>query len=312
MYVINTLAPVFLVIALGALLRRSGLLSAELVGGITRLAYWVGLPALLFYKIATAPQIDFAAGGAFVIILIGTLACIGASYALAALLGTGGKQTGAFVQAAFRGNLTYVGLAVIFNAFSQSGDDAVTQSAQTTAILALAPIVVFYNITAVTVLLAGQHRMNLSAVGKILRGIVTNPILLACVGGIVYSRAGWKLPIFAERTLGVVGPFALPAALLGIGGTLVAAKIRGRVLYSLLAAIIKVGVAPAVGALAAMLLGATHLETTVAMIMLSCPTATASYVLAGQLGGDETLTAAAIVLSVLFSIVPLAIAVSLI
>ena len=91
MYVINTLAPVFLVIALGALLRRSGLLSADLVGGITRLAYWVGLPALLFYKIATAPQIDFAVGGAFVISLIGTLACRGASYALAALLGTGGN-----------------------------------------------------------------------------------------------------------------------------------------------------------------------------------------------------------------------------
>ena len=57
MHVLDTLAPVFAVIALGAALRRTGFVSDELLRGLNRVVYWVALPALLFGKIATAPEI---------------------------------------------------------------------------------------------------------------------------------------------------------------------------------------------------------------------------------------------------------------
>ncbi len=54
MEVFNTILPVFVIIALGALLRRFGFISADFARGLTRLVYWVALPAFLFYKMAAS------------------------------------------------------------------------------------------------------------------------------------------------------------------------------------------------------------------------------------------------------------------
>lgn len=312
MHIVNTLAPVFLLIALGAALRRTGFVSPDLLRGINRLAYWVGLPALLFSKIAVSPAVSPAAVNVFLVVLIGTGVCVAVCYLAAALLRMRGEQTGPFVQAGFRGNLAYVGLAVVLYAFSESGGDARGAEAQTMAILALAPTVVIYNIAAVVVLLIGRHRMGAGAARKIAVGIVTNPLLIASAAGIAWSLAGWRLPLLAARTLSVTGQFALPAALLGIGGMLASAKIGGRVLYSTAAALIKTAVAPTVGYAAALALGLGREQAAVAIILLATPTAVASYILTDQLGGDATLAAGAIVLSTFMSIVSLSVAVGMI
>ena len=76
MNIINTIMPVFLVIGVGACLRRTGFLSAEFVKRLMRLVYWVGLPCLLFYKTAGASYDYQAAGKTFLVVLIGMFACI--------------------------------------------------------------------------------------------------------------------------------------------------------------------------------------------------------------------------------------------
>jgi hypothetical protein len=50
----------------------------------------------------------------------------------------------------------------------------------------------------------------------------------------------------------------------------------------------------------------------VALIMLACPTAVASYVLSEQLGGDSALSAGAVVVSTILSIASLAAVVAII
>ena len=93
---------------------------------------------------------------------------------------------------------------------------------------------------------------------------------------------------------------------------LASAKIRGRVLYSTAAALIKTAVAPAVGYAAALGLGLGREQAAVAIILLATPTAVASYILTDQLDGDATLAAGAIVLSTFMSIVSLSVAVGMI
>jgi len=303
MHVVNTVAPVFLVIALGFALRRGGFLTAQFITGMTRLAYWVGLPALLFQKVAVAEQIEKGFGNSFVIVLAGIGGCIAVAYIAARLVRMPASQSGAFVQAAFRGNMTFMGLAIVLYAFG--GDQG--HPAQTIAVLTLAPIVPVHNILAVTVLLAARHKLSWSAVGKIARQIATNPLLLACAAGMVWSLAGLELPAAADRALSIAGQFALPVALIAIGGTLAQAKLTGRIGRSALAAVIKVGVAPVVGCLAAMAIGAGPTETAVALILLACPTAVASYVLTDQLDGDAALASGAIVVSTILSIVSLSV-----
>jgi len=300
MHVVNTIAPVFLIIALGFALRRGRFLSAELVSGMSRLAYWIALPVLLFHKIAAAPQLSFATGNALVVVVIGAGACMAVAWLVTVLRKMPGTQSGTFVQAAFRGNLTFIGLAVIIYAFADHADAG--QAAQTTAVLTLAVMVPLQNVLSVIVLLAAQHRLSMSSLRRMAKQMVTNPMLLACLAGILWSLTGMTFPSAVDRTLGVVGQLALPAALLAIGGTLAGAKLVGRMLPSVTASIIKVALGPAVGYLAATAMGAGPTETAVALVFLACPTAVASYVLADQLGGDSELASGAIVVSTICSI----------
>ena len=51
----------------------------------------------------------------------------------------------------------------------------------------LGPIVPCYNIAAVLVLLACQHRLGWRAVGTMTVRVMTNPLLVACVAGVMIS-----------------------------------------------------------------------------------------------------------------------------
>jgi len=303
MYIVNTIAPVFLVIALGLVLRRAGFLSSELAAGISKVAYWVALPALLFGEVAKAFGTAAGLGNALVIVVAGVGGAMLAAYLAARAMRMTGGQTGAFVQAAFRGNLTYVGLAVIISAFPAGGHG----SPQAAAVLVLAPIVPLHSVLAIIVLLAGQHTLSRAAVGKMAWQIVTNPLLLACVAAMLWAIGGVRMPTAIERTLSVIGQIALPAALLAIGAGLADIKLAGNVLPSVAASLIKVGLAPAIGYVAALALGAGPTETAVALIMLACPTATVSYILTEQLQGDTKIAAGAVVVSTVLSIISLSV-----
>ncbi len=317
MHIFNTLAPVFLIIAAGAVLRRKGFFSGTFVVELNRLVYWVGLPCLLFYKVATATYDFAAAGKTFSVVAAGMVACIAAGYISALLMRTGTANVGAFVQGGFRGNLVFVGLPVIIYSFSQSGGFDVA-GMEATAVLVLALMIPVYNIIGVIILLVSQHRIDRShrqassaVLGKILGQIITNPLVIACVGGIVYSAVFSQLPTVVSRFCSAVGQIALPLALLSIGATLVQAKIGSEFRLAVTASVIKLAVAPAAGLLAAKLFGLGAGETRIALILLACPTAVASYIMADQLGAGGRLAATIVVLSTVLSMLSLGVVVGL-
>jgi len=70
-------------------------------------------------------------------------------------------------------------------------------------------------------------------------------------------------------------------------------------------------VAPLVGLLVASLLGLGAGETRIALILLACPTAVASYIMADQLGAAGQLAATIVVLSTVLSMLSLGLVVGL-
>lgn len=269
---------------------------------MARLTYWVGVPCLLFYKIATAGPSLGEAGSILLVTAVVSGLVIGFSYGLAHRLGIPKAATGTFVQAAFRGNLTFVGLPVIVYAFSQPGHDAA--AAEATALLAFGPLLVFYNVAAVLVLLLSRARPNGQTLGGLLKDLLVNPLLIACAAGAVYAALGWPLPTMLGRSLAAVGQMALPLALLCLGGSLVTIRWRGGLEWA--AALVKVGLMPVLGYLAAGLVGLSVDGTRIALILLACPTATVSYILVTQIGGDPELASGAILLSTMLAGVSLA------
>jgi predicted permease len=310
MHVLNTLLPVFLIIALGALLRKIHLLPPEFVEKLNRLIYWIALPCLLFYKIAAASYDYSIAGKTFLVVMTAMLTCILIAYVIAFFLRVPAPTVGTFVQGAYRGNLVYIALPVIIYSFS--GSTAFDSAAmETLAVLVIALTVPVYNTAAIVVLLASRHKIDRHVPAKILRQIMTNPLFLACVAGIIYSALFPRLPVVISRSCNALGQIALPLALLGIGATLVIKRISAPLKFVFTASVIKIALAPIAGLLTAKLLALGPGETRIALLFLAAPTAVVSYVMADQLDGDTELSAAIVVVSCLLSILSLSVVVGL-
>jgi len=310
MHIINTLLPVFLIIALGALLRKTKFLSAEFVTSMNRLVFWIGLPCLLFYKVATAGYDYRLAGRTGLVMITGMLSCIVIAYIVAFIIRIPPGAVGTFVQGTFRGNLYYVGLALIIYSFAGTGSETSARM-ENIAILVMALLVPVYNISSVIVLLASQHKLDRYVPLKVARQVITNPLFLACVAGVVYSQIFPPLPLVITRALSAVGQISLPLALICIGAVLAQSKIAGCGIPAFAASIIKIAVAPIVGFWAARLMGLGAGETRIVLLFLACPTAVTSYVMAEQLGGDGKLSAAIIVVSTILSIFSLSVVIGL-
>jgi malate permease and related proteins len=305
MQIINILAPVFMLIALGAGLQASRFVSENFLKEANRVTYFLGLPALLFSQLVNS----FHDGGGARLMLGGMLLTtglvVGFGYLVALVLRVPATKAGTFVQGGFRGNLAFVGLPLIY-----SLPDTVIAgglSARTAAVLTVAPAMVVYNVAGVVVLLLSQHKLGWAMMKPFAKQLFTTPPLLATIAGIIFAQAGWTLPPVVDKTFNALGEMALPLGLLGVGGALITVKFKGNWRLPLASALVKTVVSPALGWLVGRWLGLAGLELKMILILLACPTAIVSYTMALELKGDEALASGAIVLSVLTSIVTLAV-----
>ena len=134
------------------------------------------------------------------------------------------------------------------------------------------------------------------------RALLTNPLVLGCVGGIIYGRFISGFPAFLDNTLRLASYVTLPLALLSVGGVLSLSGLRTHLRLSLAAAVFKLLLLPAIGFLCLKALGVTGRSFQIGMVFFALPTSTALYILSSQLNSDTELASTAIALSTLLSI----------
>lgn len=286
---LNTIVPIFVVIGVGLLAGQWGYLPEAFLGPANRLVYHLAIPAMIFRAVATGDlQRQFNLP-----VLAVCLGTVGAGYLVAH--GAGRLQhlaraaRATFTQAAFHGNLGYIGLAVVF---FHLGDEALGRA----SILA-GFIMILQNLLAVVALSAGGD----GAPGRRWRRVVGNPVIVAALLGIACSAAGLRLPRIVDQSLAILARMALPLALLVIGATLSPHQIRSALRPALAASGIKLVVLPGLGLLAWWCLALAPEAYLPALILLASPTATVAYVMGREMGGDPDLAAAVISLSTLLS-----------
>jgi predicted permease len=307
--VVNVLLPLFAVIALGAILRQGGFAPPQLFRGTNRLVYYVALPAFLFYKAAESQLQGDAAARVFAVICGGMVATVALGYLLARLLRLPGPTTAAFVQGGYRSNLAYVGLPIALLAVASTAGEA-SPALQAVGVISITMMMPIYNTVAVFVLLAGRpdRRERLGArLRELGRRLITNPLILSCTGGLLVMALGWQLPPALRETLAIIGDMTTPLALLGIGAALTFGTLRSYLRNATIASLVKTVASPLAGLAVAIWLGLSQQELRMALILLACPTAAASYVMAQQMGADEGLAANIIVMSTVLSLPALAV-----
>ena len=305
MLILNSLFPIFAVIALGMILRRSGFLTREITQGFNRFAYYYALPMFLFYKLGGA-SIEASTIRAYVFTLLAaTLATAVLAWLICKPLNIAFGSQGAFIQACFRGNLAFIGFPLAMFAMSELAAER-KEVIEAAILVGVTPILILYNVLAVAVLAVfnKETESNFSW-SFVARNVFTNPLLWACVAGIVFQRAELTIPTAVERTCEAVGQSAFPLALLGIGSQLVSISISGNWVGPLISSCVKSVLCPLIGWAVAVAMGLEGVELKLILIMCAVPTAVSSYVLADQMRGDSDLAAGAVVFGTAFSLVPL-------
>lgn len=299
MYIIDILAPVFIMVALGAVLARTGFLGPSFFAGCTKLTYRIGLPSLLFYKIANA-QFDMSRSGKITLVLIiSSVAVAVFSSLISRPFPVTKEKRKTFIHTSFHCNTAFVGLPVIIYAL---GTDSQLVNI---ASMAVAPMIPFINIMSTVILRGEALTRDRKTWTVMLKNIVSNPLVIACILGILYSLSGLPIPQSVNRGLDSLGRMALPLALLSIGAGLKVRHLRDQFPVILLASLFNVILLPAAGILFSRYIGLTQAELLIALIFLACPTASSAFIYARELQGDPEFAGNVILTSTIISAVSL-------
>lgn len=273
--------PVFLLILLGLVIRRRGWITEGFWEPAERLCYFFLLPALLVTSLAQADFSSLPAAAMAAAVVLAILAMT-ALLVLSHLVAPGDDAAfTALLQTSIRPN-TYIGLSIPFALYGEAG--------LTLAALIVAVVVPSVNFIAVAALVRfGAQPTGRSA--SLLKSVLLNPLILACLAGLALNLTGLGLPPVAHETLAILARAALPLALLAVGAGLDLSTARasgGRVGA---AVVLKLAGLPLLTAGFCWLLGVHGLAWTVALLFSALPTATSAYILARQMGGAPGLVA---------------------
>lgn len=274
--------PVFLLILLGYAIRRRGWITAGFWEPAERLTYLFLLPALLATTLARADfsSLPAAAMAGAVELAILTMSALLVGFHLVTRMN--GPAVTAVLQTAIRPN-TYIGLSIPFALYGETG--------LTIAALIVAVVVPSVNVICVTALLRfGSRSPGASSPGPV-KALLLNPLILACLFGLMLNVSGLGLPPVAGETLTILARAALPLALLAVGAGLDFGAARTSGGWVAAAVTLKLAGLPLLTAAFCWLLGVHGPAWIVAVLFNALPAATSSYILARQMGGAPGLVA---------------------
>jgi predicted permease len=296
--VINNLFPVGTLLLLGFLLKQFKLTDDHFLKITDKLIYYVFFPLLLFWKIGAsdtgaAADLKYCTAAILAVLLIYLL-----STAFMYFSGVTAFQAGTFSQSCYRFN-SYIGMAVIMNAHGGEGVRLFS--------LLIGFTIPVINVLSVSTLIwfsSGQYTLKAKSV-YIFKALVSNPLILACVAGMLYSHSIGRFPLFLTNSFKLAAYTALPLALLSIGGSLTFKGLKKNFGLALKASALKLVILPLAGLLLFKLMHVTGMAFHVGMIFLALPASPAIYILSSQLNSDTELATAAIVLSTVLSFISL-------
>jgi predicted permease len=288
MEIINIILPVFLVIGLGYALRAIRFIHEDANAALSKLVFYVAAPALLFHGTSQTPlrqSVNIQA-----LLLIAGVTLVVGFFVYVAGARSSPHRRGVLAQGAHRSNMVFVGLPIIANAY---GDSALGPAA-----VLIGFMVVWYNFLAVLFLTLPHRQASTKApaiwVSTAVK-MIKNPLIVGCVGGIIFSATGIKVPVSLDRSLELVGRTALPLALISVGAGLEFGKLRAEIAAAAIVSAMKLVIYPGLVYFGLRALGFTGVDLEVPVLIMATPTAVVSYIMAREMNGDERLAGAIVI-----------------
>ena len=268
---------------------------------MNRFVFLVPLPVLVFHDLAAAEIGDVWNFRFVAFCFLATAASIAICALLSCLLKEKPRR-GEFIQASYRSSAALLGIALTTNIYGDAG---------------LVPLMIIgsvplYNVMAVVVLsltapdekkASGQAAISRKAElwKRTLKGIVTTPIILGILLGLLWSMLRLPLPPILGKTVTNLGDLAAPLGLMAMGATFRLDKAVGQAKPAIAASFIKLVGFCVLFLPLAVRLGFREEELVAILIMLGSATTVSCYVMAKSMGHEGVLTSSAVMLTTLFS-----------
>lgn len=290
---LNATVPVFLMMILGIVLKKIGWIEETFASQMNKFVFLVPLPVLLFQDLAT---VNFSEAWNFKFVMFCFMVTV-VSILIVIIISSFLKERslrGEFIQASYRSSAALLGVALIQNIYGHS----------VMGPLMIIGSVPLYNVIAVTVLSyyqpqsEGVHRAILK---NTLKGILTNPIIIGIVTGLLWSILKLPMPAILSKTVSHVSAMATPMGLIAMGASFDMKKALGKMKPAFVATFIKLFGFCILFLPVALILGFRNEELVAILIMLGSATTVTCFVMAKNMGHAGILSSNVVMLTTLLS-----------
>ena len=289
--------PIFILMLLGYFIKKLKLADKKSFDAMNKLIFKIFLPVLLFYNIYSTKTFDifdirlvvFSVTGLLVIFVLGYFAVL--------FLTKENKKRGVMLQGFFRVNYAILGIPLV----SYICGDKTTGLAS----LMVAVTIPAYNVLAVAALerfRGGNRKLNIL---KLLRGVITNPLIIGCIIGIIAFVLGLKLPPLIEKSVKDIASIATPLAIIVLGAVFEFSDIKGNIRENAITVVTRLIIVPLIIIPIAVLFGFTGEALACILVVFGSPVAVSSFAMAQQMDGDEALASQVVTTSTVFCLVTL-------
>ena len=206
---INAVIPLMIYLIIGMLVKRVGLINDDEVHRFNRLVFIVLFPPMMFENLYGAKLSTALNPRLIVFALVFILSYIALSIPVVQKLEKKPETRGAMIQAMYRSNFVLMGLPIAINICGAG-------NVSKTAIL-ITIIVPTYNVLAVIIL--EYYRGGRASISKMLRKIVTNPIILGAVAAGIVISFNITVPKSIGRVVYSLSECTTPMAMMLLGAS---------------------------------------------------------------------------------------------
>lgn len=297
--------PFFAIIGVGYWAGRSRFFSEEATAYLTKFVFYFALSAMLFRFSANLSLGDVFSWKIVVAYLWGTAFVYGIATAVAFLRGMDVATAAIEAQCAVIGNVGFLGIPMLTLLM---GPEAIGPVMLVLAV----DLIVFSSLVVILITGSRDGRMSFGVLRTVGTGLLKNPMIVSIVVGLSWSALNIPIPDPVNEFVSILGGAATPGALFAIGASL-ASKSAERLSVAGWLTFCKLVLHPLAVAYAVLeLFPVGAYEASVVIACAALPVAGNVYMLAQHYGVAPHRASAAILISTVFSIVTVSIAVGLV
>lgn len=289
----NIVLPIFLILSLGYILKKLKILDELTTKNMNSVNFKVFLPLLLFYNVYKTDLSVVFNPKLLIFSIISVILVFLLLFIIIPLLEKDNRKRGVIIQGIFRSNFVIFGVPVCEALFGQNATGV--------ASMLIAIVVPLFNFLAVICL--EIYRGGNINFKKIIKGIITNPLIIASIIGLFFIYFKIKLPTPIEKTINDISKIATPLAFILLGSSFTFSAFSLYIKQLSITILGKLIIVPGIVLYIAALLGFRNIELTCLLSVFASPTAVSSYTMAEQMDGDSILAGQIVVLTSIISII---------